>query len=102
MQQLLVGQAGLVLRDQGRRDGPAQGVLDHLVVLRGAEQHADGRPLVRLPHVPVERLQVELQLAEMRGLELLDLQLEGDQGSSSARLKNSRSISKSRPPTWIG
>src|SRR5207302_481865 len=66
-------------RNQGRRGGPAQGVLDHLLVLRGAEKHADGRSLVRLANVPVERLQIELQLAEVRGLELLDFQLEGDQ-----------------------
>ena len=79
LQQLLVGQAGLVLGDQRRRHGPAQGVLDDLVVLRGAEQHADGRPLVRLLHVAVEGLQVELELAEVLGLELVDLQFEGDQ-----------------------
>ena len=34
---------------------------------------------MRLAHVPVERLQVELQLAEVLGLELLNLQLERDQ-----------------------
>lgn len=39
LQQLLVGQAGLVLRHQGRRDGPVQGVLDYLVVLGSAKQH---------------------------------------------------------------
>ena len=40
----------------------------------------DGR-LVRLPHVAVEGFQVEFQLAEMLGLELVDLQFDGDQGS---------------------
>ena len=83
LQQLLVRQPGLVLGDERRRHGPAQGVLDDLVVLRRAEQHADGRPLVRLLHVAVEGLQVELQFAEMLGLELVDLEFEGDQGVES-------------------
>src|SRR5262249_43610790 len=79
LEQLLVGEPGLVLRNQGRRYCPAQGVLDYLVGFGGAEQHADRRALMRLAHVPVEGLQIELQLTEVSGLELLDLQLEGDQ-----------------------
>ena len=34
---------------------------------------------MRLPHVPVERLQVELELPKVFRLELFDLQFEGDQ-----------------------
>ena len=80
LEQLPVRQSGLVLGDERRRHGPAQGVLDDLVVLGGAEEHADRRLLVRLLHVPVERLQVELQLTQVLGLELHHLELEGDQG----------------------
>ncbi len=79
LQQLLVRQAGLVLGDQRGRHGPAEGVLDDLMVLGGAEENADRRLLMRFLHVPVEGLQVELELAEMFGLELDDLQLESDQ-----------------------
>ena len=80
LEQRLVRQPRLVFRDQRGRHGPAQGILDDLVVLGGAEEHPDGRPLVRLLHVPVEGLQVELQLTKMFGLELDDLELESDQG----------------------
>jgi hypothetical protein len=48
-------------------------------VLRRAEQHADGWPFVGLLHVAVERLDVERELSEIGGLELLDLQFEGDE-----------------------
>ena len=41
LQQLLVGQSGLVFRDQCRRSGAAQCVFDHLVIFGGAEQEAD-------------------------------------------------------------
>ena len=79
LEQLLVRQSGLVLGHQRGRHGPAEGVFDDLVVLRGTEEHADRRLLVRLLHVAVEGLQVELELAEMLGLELDDLQFERDQ-----------------------
>ena len=57
----------------------AEGVLDDLVVLAGAQQDADGRALVRLADIAVKRLQIELQLAEMLGLELADLEFDCDQ-----------------------
>ena len=59
---------------------PAEGILDDLVVLGGAEQDADGGPLVRLLHVAVEGLQVEFQFAEMLRLELAYLYFESNQG----------------------
>jgi hypothetical protein len=76
LQELFVGQTGLIFRDQGRRDGPAEGVLDDFAVLRGAQQNAEGWALVRLFHIAVKGLQVEFQLTETLGLELFDLQLE--------------------------
>ena len=101
LQQLLVRQPGLVLGDEGRRQRPAQGVLDDLVVLAGAEQHADRRALVRLADVAVEGLQVELQLAEVLGLELADLELDGDQAVQAA-VEEEQVEGEVLPPTWSG
>ena len=80
LEQFLVGQPGLILGDEGRRDGAAEGILDDLVVLGGAEQDADGGPLVRLLDVAVEGLQVEFQFAEMLRLEFAYLYFESNQG----------------------
>ena len=55
LQELLLGQASLVFCDQGRGDGTAQGVLDDLMILRRAEQHANRWLLVRFLHVTVKR-----------------------------------------------
>jgi hypothetical protein len=101
LQEPLVRQASLILGHERGRHGPAEGVLDDLAVFRGAQEDADRRPLVRLLHVPVERLQVELQLAEVFRLELIDLEFKRDQ-AVEARLKKRRSRAKSRPPTWSG
>jgi hypothetical protein len=67
LQELLVGQSGLILGNEGGRDGPAQGVLDHLMVLGGAEQHANGRPFMGLADVAVEGLQVLCRAADYAG-----------------------------------
>jgi hypothetical protein len=80
LQELFVGQAGLVLGDQRRRERARQGVLDYLVVLGRAQQNAERWPLVRLLHVAVQRLEIEFQLAEVLGLELANFQFYGDQG----------------------
>ena len=101
LKQFLVRKSGLVLRDQCGRHGTAEGVFDNLVVLGGAKENADRGLLMRLSHVAVERLQVELQFAVMFGLELDDLELEGDQ-AIEPRLKKTRSRAKSLPPTWMG
>ena len=79
LEQFLVRQSRLIFGDQCRRHGPAQGIFDDLVVFGGAQQHADGRLLVRLLHVAVEGFQVELELAQVLGLELDDLEFERDQ-----------------------
>jgi hypothetical protein len=79
LQQLLVGQAGLVFGHERGRHGSAQCVFNDFLVPCGAEQHADGRPFVRRLHVPVERFEVKLQLTEMLGLELVNFQFKGHQ-----------------------
>ena len=63
----------LVLSNESRRRSARKRILDDLIVLRRAKQHADRGTLVGLPHVAVEGLEVELKLAEIRRLELLDL-----------------------------
>jgi hypothetical protein len=77
LEQLLVGQARLVFRHERGRECPAQGVLHHFLVLRGAKQDADGGAFVWFAHVAVERFEVELQFAQMLGLKLVDLELDG-------------------------
>ena len=57
LKQLLVRQPGLVLRDERGRHRAAQRVFDDFVILRGTEQNADRRLLMRLLHIAVERLQ---------------------------------------------
>ena len=61
------------------RHGPAQGIFDDLVILRRTKQYADRRLLVRLLHVAVEGLQVELEFAQVFRLELDDLEFKRDQ-----------------------
>ena len=63
LEQFLVRQLRLVLGDQGGRQATAEGVLHHLIILAGAEQHADRRVLVGLANIPVERFKIEVQLA---------------------------------------
>lgn len=78
MQQPLLGQLRLVLRDERWREGTAERILDHFAVLAGAEQHADGGPFVRLSDVTVHGLEIELQLAQVLRLELADFELDSD------------------------
>ena len=78
LEQFLVRQAGLVLGDERGRCGSAEGILNDLAILRGTKQDADRGPFVRFLDVPVQRLQIELQLAEMLGLELVRFQLKSD------------------------
>jgi hypothetical protein len=70
---------GLLLRNEGQRNRPTQGIFDDFLVLCGAKENTDRRLLVRLLHVAVKCLQVKLQFTEMLGLELDYLQLESDQ-----------------------
>jgi hypothetical protein len=78
-QHLLRRQKRLVLGDQRGRRCPRERVLDDLVILGCAEQHADRGPFMRLLDVAIERLDVERELPEIGGLELVDLQLKGDE-----------------------
>lgn len=61
---------------EARGCGRRQGILDHLLSLVA---QSSGRPLVGFLHVAVERLQIELHLAEVLGLELVALQVDGHQ-----------------------
>ena len=76
LEEFLVWEAGLVFGDEGRGEGAAQGVFDDLVVLGGAEEHADGGLLMGLAHVAVESFEVEFELAQVFRLELVDLEFE--------------------------
>jgi hypothetical protein len=78
-EQSFVRQHRLIFGYQGRRDAAAEGVFDNLGILGGAEKHADGGALVGFPHIAVKGFEVELKLAEMLGLELVDLQLDGNE-----------------------
>ena len=60
LQQLLVRQLGLVVRDQRGRERAAEGIFDDFVVLAGAEQQADGRVFVGFLVVAVEGFEVEI------------------------------------------
>ena len=56
-----------------------KGILDNGAVLSLAEDDADGGILPLLPHLAVERSQIELHLADKLRLELTHLELDGDQ-----------------------
>jgi len=87
-----------MLRDQRRRQRPAQGVFHLFLVLARPGQHADGWTLVRLLHVAVERFEIERQLAKMLRLELRDLQFKCDQILQAVMEEQQVEI-KSCPPT---
>ena len=70
-------------------------------VLGGAELDSNGRILVRLAHIAVERLEVEVQLAQVLGLEAIHLQLDRHQAVQPP-VEEQQSSAKSRPPTWSG
>ena len=84
LQQFLVRQLGLVLRDQRGRERAAERVLDDFVVLAGAEQQADGRAFVGFSVVAVERFEVEIELSQVFGRKTRGLKLDGDQAIESA------------------
>ncbi len=56
-----------------------QSVFDDLIVLRGTQQHADRRALVRLAYIAVQGFKIELQLAKVFGLKFTDFQFDRDQ-----------------------
>jgi hypothetical protein len=77
LQQLLVRQACLILGNERRRHRPTQGIFNDFVILGRTKQNTDGRLLVRLLHVAVEGLQVELEFAQVFRLELNHFEFEG-------------------------
>ena len=79
LQEAFVREARLIFSDEGRREGAAEGVFNHFIVLGSAQQHADGRTFVGFAHVAIKGFEIEFQLAEVRGLEFVDLQLERDE-----------------------
>ena len=79
LKQLLVGQASLIFSHQRGGQHAAERVFDHLAILGGAEQEADGRIFVDLADIAIERFEVELQLAQVFRLEATHLQFDGDQ-----------------------
>jgi hypothetical protein len=95
-QQSLVRQQGLILGDQCRRGRAAEGILDYFGVFGGAEEHADGGTFMGLAHVAVEGFEVELQLAEVLGLELVHFQFDGDQTVQTAM--EEQEIEREVPP----
>ncbi len=69
----------MVYGDQCRRQAATQSVLDHFIVLKGAEEHADRGLFVSFAHVPVERFEVETELNQILRLKAADLELNGDE-----------------------
>ena len=57
----------------------AQCIFHHFVFLASAEQHTNRGLFVRLTHIPVQRLQIEGQLAKMFRLKPLYLQFKRNQ-----------------------
>ena len=65
-------------------ESAAEGILDDLAVLRGAEQEAEGGIFVRLAVVAVEGFEVDVELAEVLRLEAAGLEFEGDEAVQPA------------------
>ena len=84
LQQRFVGKLGLVLGDKRRTSCAAERVFDHLVILASAQQHPDGRVLVRLSDISIQRLDVEGELAQVLGLEAADFQFDGHKAVQTA------------------
>ena len=78
-EQLLVRQLCLVLSDERGRKRAAEGVFDHLTVLRRAQKYADRRVFMGFAVIAIEGFEIELQLAEILGLEAVYLQLDRNQ-----------------------
>ena len=84
LEQLLVRELGFILGDHGRGEGAAEGIFDHLAVLGGAEQQADGWVFVGLADIAVKGFEVEVEFAEVLGLEAGDLEFDGDEAVQPA------------------
>jgi hypothetical protein len=84
LEQLLIGHSGLVLGDQSGRHRPAQSIFNDLVILGRTKQYANRWLLMRLLHVAVESLKIELEFAKVFRLELDDFEFERDQAVECA------------------
>ena len=61
-----------------------QGILDDGAALFFAEDDADGRVLILLPHLSIQRRQIELHLADELGLEVAHFELDGHQTAQAS------------------
>ena len=84
MEQSFIRKLRLVLGDEGRGEGSAEGVFNDLFIFAGAEQHTDGGLFVDFFHVAVQRFEVEAELAEILRLKPSDFEFEGDQAIEAA------------------
>ena len=84
LEKFFVGQKGLVVGDEGRREGAAEGVFDDFTVLGGAQEKADGGVFVGFANVAIEGFEVELEFAEVLGFEAVDFEFDGDQAVHAA------------------
>jgi hypothetical protein len=101
LEELLVGELGLVFGDEGGAEVAVHGVFDDFGILAGAEQHADGGVFVGLFRIAVEGFEIEAELAEVFRLEAPTLSSMATR-QFRPRWKKRRSSAKSRPPTWSG
>ena len=84
LEELLVGELGLVFGDEGGAEVAVHGVFDDFGILAGAEQHADGGVFVGLFRIAVEGFEIEAELAEVFRLEAADLEFDGDEAVQAA------------------
>ena len=84
LEQLLIGHSGLVRGDQSGRHRPVQSIFNDLVILRRTKQYSNRWLLMRLLHVAVESLQIELEFAKVFRLELDDFEFKRDQAVECA------------------
>ena len=84
LQQCFVWQLSLIFGDERRREGTAERIFDDLAIFGGAQQHTDGRTLVGLAHIPVERFQVELEFPEILRLEAVGFEFNRHQAVQAA------------------
>ena len=84
LEELFVGELGLILGDERGRVGAGEGVFDDFGVFGRAEQHAEAGAFVRFLVVAVQRFEVEFEFAEVFGLEFVDFEFEIDEAVEGA------------------
>lgn len=73
---LFVREVGLILGDERGRVGAGEGVFDDFGVFGRAEQDAEAGAFVRFLVVAVQGFEVEVEFAEVFGLEFVDFEFE--------------------------